>query len=167
MCRLCTLTCFCECLYFSLCARFLCACASLALLTTLQRNEVISCRRPTQPLLRDGRGVKGRWEVCLVATINLLSVLSCHHRLCFALSAPSTQMCAFVEPVCVHSAVFLSAHAFSSSFPTELIRGIRNSEQVTNKLARQYYNFYLVLELGIRHEFSLCLVSGLSFKISF
>ena len=67
----------------------------------------------------------------------------------------------------VHSAVFLSAYAFSSSFPTELIRGIRNSEQVTNKLARQYYNFYLVLELGIRHEFSLCLVSGLSFKISF
>ena len=141
MCRLCTLTCFCECMYLSMCARLLCACACLALLTTLQRNEVISCRRLTQPLLRDGRGVKGRWEVCLVATINLLSVLSCHHRLCFALSAPSTQMCAFVEPVCVLSAVFLSARAFSFSFSTELFRGIRNSEQVTKKLAGQYYNF--------------------------
>ena len=102
VCRLCTLTFLCECMYSSVCARFLCACACLALLTTLQRNEVISCKRPTQPLLRDGGGVKGRCGVCLVATINLLSVLSCHHRLCFALSVPSTQMCAFVEPVCVY-----------------------------------------------------------------
>ena len=125
---------------------FSCACASLALLTTLQRNEVISCRRPTQPLLRDGRGVKWRCGVCLVATINLLSVLSCHHRLCFALSAPSTQMCAFVEPVCVHSAVFLSARVFSFSYSTELFRGIQNFEQVTKKLAKQYYIFDLELE---------------------
>ena len=36
--------------------------------------------------------------------------------------------------------------------------------EILNK--RQYYDFYLVLELGISHEFSLGLVSGLSFKTS-
>ena len=72
MCAVCV-----HCMYLSMCARFLCACACLALLTTLQRNEVISCRRSTQPLLRDVRGVKRRWEVYLVATILHYLALSC------------------------------------------------------------------------------------------